>query len=310
MESSLTVELLSDKAVNSPKSFQCGETTLSSPCGLALSSANALLVHYNDVFDVSTKQVRDFTVTLKINPTDLQSVTWNKVSGPSSGELIDDKYAVAMYLNPKKGGVYILDSAVANSVTRTQFWLPTAGPEIEDWVIDEIAYLHTWATNYKLNTGITRKFPIIGKGLRAYDLWLFGITLDWTGYLTGQHSPCAPEQAINEYIYNPRHTICGVVIDRFHLSNLLTAYLARDMTGWTEDKLLWQFNKAGNPDDQYDVASYRIGFAVFNGGTLQQAMAAHGYDSQEPDSGNWNLKLWPSDDIPTGGNIQRPQAIQ
>jgi hypothetical protein len=58
---------------------------------------------------------------------------------------------------------------------------------------------------------------------------------------------------------------------------------------------------------QYDVESYRIGFAVYSGSTLEEAMQAHGYKQQEPKS--WDVKLWPNTETPTGGGINRPPVL-
>ncbi len=301
----------SERAANSAKEFKFGKTTVESPCAKTPDEAEALIVYYNEVFDYDTKQVQDFDVALKVLPDGVPGVQWAKVSGPQSGTLLNPAQSEATFRNPTKGGVYQFDAALASKTTRAQLWHPVACPEIETWLQNEFAYLQSWTTNYLANAELSRRMPLIGVAFRAWDLFaLPGITLDWTGYFTAVNSPCVPFQALNEFSINPRHTICGIVIDRFHLSNLLTAYLARGMTGWTEDNLLWQFNKAGNPDDEYDVASYRIGFAVFNGASVQDAMHEWGYASQEPDAGNWTFKLWPSEETPTAGEIHRPQALQ
>ena len=142
------VELLSDKAANSPKSFECGQTTVALPCGLLAEDAEALIAYHNDVFDYQTKQVQDFNVTLRVSPNDLQGVQWFKVSGPNSGSLINPNEAEAAYSNPKQGGVYQFDATVEGIATRSQLWLPVAAPDISSYWQSEIDYFrNTWGAS-------------------------------------------------------------------------------------------------------------------------------------------------------------------
>jgi hypothetical protein len=79
------------------------------------------------------------------------------------------------------------------------------------------------------------------------------------------------------------------------------------MTGWPEEELVAEFDKHGNPDDQYDIEAYRIGFDIYRGASLEDAMQSHGHAQQEP--GSWDVKLWPNPDIPAGGEIHRPNQL-
>jgi hypothetical protein len=242
---------------------------------------------------------------MQIIPGNNGTVTWSKHSGPDSGTLNNAGSTTATFSNPNKGGVYQFDLDYVGRTTRTQLLLPLAGPEINMWVTNEVQYLQTWAANYRTNAGWTRKVPYLAKYIRAYDLFGLGMSLDWTGYFTSASGPCLLPGT--ELSFSPRHTIYGIVVDRYRLSNLLTAYLGRAMTGLSEEALIYRFGTVATPDDEHDVESYRIGFDIFAGSTLEQAMQAHGYAQQKPNT--WDVKLWPNNEAPTGGGINRPSVL-
>lgn len=99
----LKVSLESDKAMNSPKEFKFGKTTVESPCGKEPEETEALIVYYNEVFDYGTRQVQDSDVALKVLD-GVPGVQWSRVSGPSSGTLLDSDHAHATFRNPTRGG--------------------------------------------------------------------------------------------------------------------------------------------------------------------------------------------------------------
>jgi hypothetical protein len=300
----LKVQLESDKAMNSPKEFKFDKTTVESPCGKKPENAEALTVYFYQAFNYITRQVQDFDVALKLVPEDLPGVQWTKVSGPASGTLLDDDQAWATFRNPTKGGVYLFDATLDGKTTRSQLWLPTAGPEIGSWLETEIAHLATFAADYLSNAGISQRTFLVGKLWRALDFGPMAAGADWIGTFTSPSSPCGgPPLAGGDA---ERHTIFGIVVERHKLSNLLVAYAGRAITGWAEDTLMDKFNDYGTPDDVHAIASYLAGFDIFSGTSVQDSIEAHGYDMQAP---GWSTREWPSEESPTGGGINRPSAF-
>jgi len=295
--------LSSDKAQNSPRVFKFAKTTVESPCGEKPEDAEALIVYFNQVFNYMVREIQDFDVALKVLPDDLPGVQWSKMSGPSSGTLFDSDQAYATFQNPTKGGVYLFDATLDNKTTRSQLWLPIAGPEIGSWLETEISHLATFATDYLSNAKLSRRMFIGGKLFRAIDFGPMAAGADWIGSFTAASSPCGGPQIGGEA---ERHTIFGIVVERHKLSNLLVAYAGRAITGWSEDTLMDKFNDYGTPDDVHAIASYMAGFDIFSGSSAEESIGAHGYDMQAP---GWSRREWPSDESPTGGGITRPAAF-
>ncbi len=302
----LSVELACDDAVSSPKPFKFGKTEVESPCGKSADQAEALTVYYNQVFDYGSTQVRNFDIALKVLPAGMQGVQWSKISGPNSGSLLNADHAEATFQNPKKGGVYQLDATVAGVATRTQVWLPMAGPDITLWFKDELAYLHGLAWNYNANVTASRKEGITDVILRASDVQLALVGADWLGQFTSEHGPCGGPVSYN--VFDARHTIAGVVVERHKLSNMLAAYLAREILWfWPEELIVDHMGDGGSPDLAYSRAAYHAAFEIYSGGSVEDAITAHGYEMQAPSS--WADKEWPNYELATGGGITRPPSI-
>jgi len=49
-----------------------------------------------------------------------------------------------------------------------------------------------------------------------------------------------------------------------------------------ETVLLYLYNRKGTPDDKYARESYKLGFDLANGMSLEDAMQIHGYKMQPP----------------------------
>ena len=311
----IKVEMLSDKAANSPKTFNCGQTTVASPCGQDPAQAEALVVYYNSVFNYTTKVVDDFDVTLRLSPTDVPGASWAKVSGPNSGSLVNANQAEAIYRNPKKGGVYLFDATVGSLVTRTQLWHPVAGPDISAYWNTEIGYFrNTWGPAYRTRlderTVLLALWPVrralARRALAAADMLRVGNHLDWNGAIVGQNTPCAPPG----WGYNL--TIAGVVVEQHKWNNMMYAEIGREM-GILEAVLLRggdpDYNPIafGHPDTDAAREAYRAGFDLSDGASLETAIHDHGYGMQEPDSGT--QKEWPSDETSSGSlnRVGQPQ---
>ena len=120
-----------------------------------------------------------------------------------------------------------------------------------------------------------------------------GGKLDWNGFPKGAYSPCGgPDLEGNE----ARLTIQGVVIDFRKRNNMMYALIGREMTipavilAAAGDPKYKVAN--GSPDTPAVKESYRAGFDLYDGVTLQNVMKNRGRKMQEPNS--WSRKEWPS----------------
>jgi hypothetical protein len=152
---------------------------------------------------------------------------------------------------------------------------------------------------------------VVGEYMRMRDMAKIGNNLDWTGNFVSPSGPCLPDA--DEAYEHPRHTLVGYVIENGKLSNLLTAYLTKAVTHLTDFmarntfRVLSRVLPDNHIDDQYDLASYQIGFDLYRGVSVEQAMKNNGTAQQKP--GTWDVKLWPNEETPTGGQITRPSVL-
>jgi hypothetical protein len=304
------VQLSSAKAANSPTTFEFGKTDIADPCTDA--AAKALVVYYKDVIDQNF-QVKPFDVKLQLFPDNSATVTWSKHNGPDSGTLNNAGSTTATFSNPVKGGLYQFDLDYLNHTTRTQLWLPVAGPDISYYWNNEINYFkNTWGPAYQARLDqLTTSLPSFLRAVQKHrialrEMEVVGINLDWTGQVTGQQTPCGgPKNAPgNEW----RHTLYGVVIDFRKRNNMMYALIGREM-GLLETELKYSPDLLGygSKDDQYVYAAYSGGFDLYNGQTLEAVMQARGHSMQVP--GSWTQREWPSDETSQGG-LTRKAAQQ
>ncbi|HBA84784.1 MAG TPA: hypothetical protein DCZ95_11880 [Verrucomicrobia bacterium] len=304
------VMLDSYSAMNSPKEFKVCETTFDSPCmkDPAKEDVQCLTIYYNEVFNYNTRILQQLDVGLLVSPMDLDGISWSKVSGPNSGELIDPNNSEAIFRNPTKGGVYQFEVSIRGQTTRAQLWLPVAGPDISYYWQNEIDYFkNTWGPAYrsKLNdrTILLATWPlrrIAAKAtLATADMDYLGGDLDWNGTISGQNTPCGLPSSASAPI---RLTIKEVVVDWKKRNNMMYGLIGKEM-GIPEPILYLggdpRYNPfaIGAPDTPATRASYRAGFDLSDGDSLQDVMNEHGYDMQEPDSAT--QREWPSPEIST-----------
>ena len=153
----LAVEMTSQKAANSPKTFRVGKTDPPAPCGKSPEQVDALTIYYNEVFNYQTKQLEDVDVTLQAGTifADLGEVEWTRAGGPSSGTLVPGANGEATFSNPTNGGLYQFDATIAETTTRAQMLLPLGGPDVTDYIDSEFQRYSQWITD--LNNALSNK---------------------------------------------------------------------------------------------------------------------------------------------------------
>ena len=252
----------------------------------------------------------DFDVNMKFAAGSSMTVQWSKADGPSSGTLINPTSNSAIYRNPKQGGLYKFDLQALGQTTRAQVWCPMAGPLIDDYVLGELTYMRGFVASYNSNHPIQYVVPLYGVPARLLDYSHLASGGDWIGRFQSAHSPCGGPDIAGDL---ERHTICGVVVERHKLSNMLIAFLAKEMLPLAPNSfILHEFNSVGTPDSAAAVASYNAGFDLHADSTLDEnalttVMHQYGYSMQEPNS--WAEHEWPSTETHTSGGITRPGAF-
>ncbi len=350
------VKLESAKATKSPVVFRYNSTNLydpgtyvtgtlpTNPAARATENArilaeeqkkidSALTIYYKDVID-SSGNIENFDVKLKVIP-EFGSVAWSETDVPAnSGFLTDSDQTEATYHNPTKGGVYIfdLDEGVSETTTRTQMWLPVAGPDITSYWSSEVERIRTWGTAYRSNlqaraeAEVNISFPWIIAGLKykllkndflkkTSDGYAFGLDLDWVIESEGaMYSNGRPAGLADVYTEdssagdNQRFTICGKVIDFAKRNNMGYALIAKEM-GFPRyiiingpDAFYYSSKNGsdvGTPDSAATKESYQAGCDLSEGIPLQTVMDNHGLKMLEP--GMRAEKEWPSSEITSAG---------
>ena len=240
-------------------------------------------------------------MTLKFAP--IGNVTWTKTKGPDSGKLVDANSATAVFRNPKKGGLYEFKLSIGQQTAsgKLQLWLPVAGPDISPYWKSEIAYFkNTWGPAYraKLNdrTVLLALNPPVRwmakKDLAAFEMLRIGNSLDWNGEIRGEETPCGGPVSTP----GNRLTLHGFVISWSKRNNMMYALIGKEM-GLPERTLInaWHLINivsSGGLDSAETVESYRAGFDLFNGTTLENVMQARGLKMHQPDG--WDQWEWPS----------------
>lgn len=316
----LPFEISYDKAANDPHTPEWGKTDPFDPCAtqpLPISDEDkpyeaALVIHHKDVRKEGGEvdEVIDFDVELNLGAGSSITVNWTKVDGPNSGQLLKANSTEAIYRNPTEGGLYQFDLIALGEATRGQIWLPLAGPEIKNWVLSELQWLRQFAIDYRNNMPTTHRIIGLGDGLRVVDFGTMAASADWIGNFTSANSPCGGPQ---DGSTSERHTLAGVVVERHKLSNLLTAFLAKEITTLNEASIIYIFDQFGTPDGPEEIASYNAGFDLSDDGNLttddiENVIEEYGFEMQEANT--WVEREWPSTEEPTGGNINRPSSIE
>ena len=186
----LKVELESDKAVESPKPFDCGKTEadIFNPFeftpkydfwnivqGPENDAINSSLTIYHDEVSDAAGDAQDFDIKLRVLPNDVPTI-WSLKSGPaSSGILTDAGQSEATFSNPTKGGRYIFTVVVGGITTDVQIWLPISGPDISAEFQSQINYIkNDWGPRYQSNllVRVNTLFP-----------WYAQLSMDASTYL-------------------------------------------------------------------------------------------------------------------------------
>jgi len=290
-------------ALNNPQEFILGKTDLANPC--TDKEAKALTIFYKDVID-DNFEIQPFDVQLTFIPEGFKEITWTRHKGPDSGILTNADQAVATFSNPEEGGLYQFD-VIADNIpethTRTNLWLPVAGPDISYYWENEIDYFkNQWGPSYRkkldrrtsvFTTQMTRAF--MKHVFSLNDMKSLGPNLDWMGQVEGEYTPCGGPNIVGDLW---RQTLYGVVIDFAKRNNMMYALIGREM-GLSEFELMKAPNlpiiQFGTPDKEEQFESYRAGFDLFNGESLEEVMKKRGHKMQAP--GSWSQKEWPSYEI-------------
>jgi len=327
----LKVDLSSEKATNpngshTPK--QTLEFSIPSPGNIATGEEqdaldNALVVYYKDVVGEST-DVASFDI--KFRTPGLDTTAWfetgNNNSGSTRGDLQNPISAEATLTiaaqggdvsGPVDGGLYKYSASLSDDLSfPIQVRLPVAGPSIDASFNAELASISTWETDYRDHLMTVRVpniridnpilfNPLVGDSvvaayIAAEDMKVLGKILDYYGAPSGQFTPSGgPKNNTPLGILEHRTTIGGVVVDWPKRNNILYAVVGRQMN-LPELALNVGPNLFGGenntPDDQYALASYQVGFALFNGDGLGNVMGSIGREMHVP--GGWAEKEWPS----------------
>jgi len=348
------IVLSSDAAINSPRHFEFGSNDLFHACTRDLAGTTeevggeeqqsidaALTVYYKDVRD-STGGVQQFDITLTETPALTNEVTWSLVSGPpDSGTLTNAILPVATFSNPTKGGRYIFNVNIRGVDTKSQAWLPVAGPDISYYWSNEIVRIKQWGVSYRSNLNERANLPgppLYGGSvdawyrimLRTRDFLSFGLHLDWNIptnqvaydllYNAG-NTPCGLADVVttNSSMGDVcRFTMHGIVIDAAKRNNMGFALVAKEM-GFSDIDVLYGpdlfgylqgmldgSTDVGTPDSAAARESYRAGIDLHDGSSLEAVMANRGLDMLEP--GMRAEKEWPSYESTTGGLVLKEEA--
>lgn len=287
----------------------------------------ALTIYHKAARDADG-ETEDFDVILKVASTG--DVIWAKTEGPDSGELLDADSSTAIFRNPKKGGLYEFELSLNGQPVsgKLQLWLPVAGPDISSYWESEITYFkNVWGPAYRAKlddrTVLLALNPparwMLKKEIAFFDMLTIGWKLDWNEEIRGDETPCGgriPPPAVTP----PGNilTLHGFVISWSKRNNMMYALIGREM-GLPELTLINGGHAAniissslrGNPqlDAPEAVESYRAGFDLFNGISLENVMKARGLKMQQPNG--WDQWEWPSHETSEQG-LQRiaGQALQ
>jgi len=330
----LKVEVSSEKATNpngthTPK--QTLEFAIPSPGNIAAGEEqdaldNALVIYYKDVVSGTSIEVDPFDV--KFKTPGLSTTAWfetgNNNSSSTRGDLqnpISEEATLSIAAQggdisgPVDGGLYKYSASLSDDLSfPVQVWLPVAGPSIDAAFMAQIAGFSSWGIDYRdqLNTvrvpAIKSESPFtwgllpnseVARAVRLDDMRQLGNILDWYGAPSGQYTPSGgPKNNTPLGVQEHRTTVGGVVVDWPKRNNILYAVVGRNM-GISTTLLEVGPNLVGGdnntPDDQYAIASYNIGFRLFNEEGLNEVMADIGREMHVP--GGWAEKEWPSFEV-------------
>jgi hypothetical protein len=152
------------------------------------------VILYNDVVDENFN-IEDFDVTLSLDVApqsiaDHLTYVWEKVSGPDSGVLIPSATRIAVYRNPKEGGVYRFRAHALNNGTPVSYGeanlvLPLAGAEMDSILQANITMADSFVTRVK--TKYTKRDYRKRKQLdNWFVIWNSG---DYVGRPDNQNTP-------------------------------------------------------------------------------------------------------------------------
>lgn len=343
----LKMEVSSEKATNpngthTPK--QTLEFAIPSPGNLAAGQEqdalyNALVIYYKDVVSGTSIEVDPFDV--KFKTPGLSTTAWfetgNNNSSSTRGDLqnpISEEATLSIAAQggdisgPVDGGLYKYSASLSDDLSfPVQVWLPVAGPSIDAAFNSELSSISAWAGSYRdhlmdvrvpnIRTENLILFnPLVPNStvaayIAAEDMKVLGKILDWYGAPSGQFTPSGgPKNNTPLGIPEHRTTIRGVVVDWPKRNNILYAFIGRQM-----DIPEWAINEGPNlfggenntPDDDYALASYQIGFSLFNGDNLESVMGAIGREMHVP--GGWTEKEWPSFETSSDTNALNLNAV-
>ena len=271
------------------------------------------VVLYKDVVDADF-YIKNFDVTLTANLVmDNASITgltycWEKVSGPDSGELVDDASLTATFRNPKLGGVYrfrfsIRHNNITLSYGEANLVLPLAGAEMGAKLYADMIKADHFAENMVLrHSKLFRNSPFNGLN------WFYR-------YGRGDYSG-RPDDAANSpsvWYYGPVSTdkndgrryglgaVCtwkGCPIRLSKLSNFIVAYTCRKIGVTSLNAKLAQ--QLGTRNNTTADLSWTIGWFVGGGADYDENAVYLAYISwQEELSTDKSKQTWPNPSLPT-----------
>ncbi|MFP4261591.1 MAG: hypothetical protein ACLFS1_10980, partial [Opitutales bacterium] len=314
----LKVELTSDKAVNSPKTFYSDASSLvtpPSPGSMAAGDLNDLLsetlvIDYDQVLNAEG-EVEDFYVEMSVPSSIGASVNWALTETPGGSAQITNASSTTTRLefdSASRGGLYRIELTIGGSVTlEGRVWLPVAGPAIDAAFNAEVSQINTWGALYRAQLADVRVPNIKAQSaihslmpndavaflVGISDIESFGRRLDWYGAPAESNTPSGgPVNGLSE---EARTTIGGGVIPWPKRNNILYAVVGRNM-GISETLLNRGPNAVGGedntPDGPEELASYAMGFGLFNGSSISDMVDTYGRSIYGTDS--WPRREFPS----------------
>ena len=332
----LKVNLESDEAVNSPKTFYSDASSLvtpPSPGSMASGDLNDLLnetlvIDYDQVLNAEG-EVEDFYVEMSVPSSIGASVSWTLIETPGGSAQITNASSATARLefdSESRGGLYRIELTIGGSVTlEGRVWLPVAGPAIDGAFAGEFGWWDLWSEAY--NTFVPSRYEAAREHLideypdlpeflanlvksqwaRNLDMLHFGGSLDWYGDPAGPETPSGYPKQGTAGDGTPdahRYTLGGHVIDWPTRNNILYAYIGKKM-GILEATLLFGPNihpavvgVLNTPDTDVQLNAYYAGFALTSE-SIDSAMDQYGRLMIPTDG--WAYREWPSYEITSDG---------
>ena len=260
----------------------------------------ALVVTYDEVTLLPGPGVRDFDVTLTLDPP-VAGVQWSLDSAtrPQSGTLTNVTAAEATFSSPDVGGVYLFDIAIPTQRAQLVLCLPLAGGEVKDIVQADLARTDTFVT-----TALFRYSPgeIIAY---AFDWFWIGGRGDYLGRPDNPASPTFRRLNMMDDGRGAVATWYGVPVRMAKVTDFIFSYACHKLG--ISDFLQDISHGCGTFDDASTAACYDAGEQVCNGAdyvTTCSALAPNIWGTGDPK----NQLLWPNPN-PATNHVLSPKLV-